>query len=226
MRRVARTLLRPIGSIDPNAVTFTGSLLNGVAAYLAFHERYFAACTVFLIGSIMDALDGAVAKVTGRVSAFGGFLDSTLDRVSEGLILGGLGLMFANTGDSLWPVASCYVAIACSYLTSYTRAKAESLGVQCKGGLVSRVERVVLLTAGLLFATWWPVAIEVAVHVLAVTAALTVVQRVIHVKRALPDGRKPRLERSTSRSKRNVQHHPRSEPEPAGPGPGVEAPRE
>jgi len=208
-RRVARTLLRPIGSINPNAVTFTGCLLNGVAAYLAFHEWFLAASITFLIGSLLDAMDGAIAKVTGRVSAFGGFLDSTLDRVSEGLVLGGLGLMFANRNEvDLWPVASCFAAIACSYLTSYTRAKAESLGVQCKGGLASRVERVTVLTAGLLFATWWPVAIEVAVHVLAVTAALTVIQRVVHVHRALPDGHKPRPDRPSRRSKRNVHPEP------------------
>lgn len=212
MRRVARTLLRPIGSINPNAVTFTGTLLNGVAAWLVFHEMFLAAFIVFIIGSLMDALDGAVAKVSGRVSAFGGFLDSTLDRVSEGLVLGGLGLLFAKQGN-LWAVASCFTALACSYLVSYTRAKAESLGVQCKGGLASRVERVVLLGAGFLFAIWWPVSIEVVTHVLAVTAALTVVQRVIHVHRALPGGRKPRPEqRSTSRSHRNVQ----PEPEPVG----------
>lgn len=221
MRRVARTLLRPIGSIDPNAVTFTGSLLNGVAAYLAFHEWFLAASIVFLIGSLMDALDGAVAKITGRMTAFGAFLDSTLDRVSEGLVLGGIGLMFANRGGdtNLWFVAACFVAIAASYLTSYTRAKAESMGVECKGGLASRVERVVVLTAGLLFATWWFVAIEIAVGVLAVTAALTVLQRVIHVKRALPDGRKPRRRRPNSRSNTNVQS---SEPEPEWGGPKVE----
>jgi CDP-diacylglycerol--glycerol-3-phosphate 3-phosphatidyltransferase len=212
MRRVARTLLRPIGSINPNAVTFTGTLLNGVAAWLVFHEWFLATFIVFVIGSLMDALDGAVAKVSGRVSAFGGFLDSTLDRVSEGLVLGGLGLLFASQGN-LWAVASCFVALACSYLVSYTRAKAESLGVQCKGGLASRVERVVLLAAGFLLATWWPVSIEVVIHVLAVTAALTVLQRVIPVHRALPGGHKPRRERSTSRSNRNVQ---RTEPEPVG----------
>lgn len=206
MRRVARTLLRPIGSVNPNAVTCIGSLLNGVAAYLAFHEMFLAASIVFLIGSLMDALDGAVAKVTGRVSAFGGFLDSVLDRVSEGLVLGGVGLMFADRSESLWPVAACFVAIAASYLTSYTRAKAEILGIECKGGLASRVERVVVLTAGLLFATWWFVAIEVAVGVLAVTAVLTVLQRVFHVKRALPDGHKPRRERPNSRRTEHVQH--------------------
>jgi hypothetical protein len=72
--------------------------------------------------------------------------------------------------------------------------------VQCKGGLASRVERVVVLTAGLFLATWWPVALDIAVHVLAVTAVLTVVQRVIHVHRALPDGRKPRAGRAPTRS--------------------------
>ena len=190
MRRVARTLLRPVGSIDPNAVTFAGCLLNGVAAYLVFHERFLAASIVFLVGSLLDSLDGAIAKVSGRVSAFGGFLDSTLDRVSEGLVLGGIGLMFARQ-DNLWAVAACYVAIACSYLVSYTRAKAEALGVQCKGGLASRVERVVLLSIGLFLATWWPLALEITAYVLAVTAALTVVQRVFHVKRALPDGPTP-----------------------------------
>ncbi len=210
MRRVARTLLRPIGSINPNAVTFTGTLLNGVAAWLVFHERFLAACVVFLIGSLMDALDGAIAKVTGRVSAFGGFLDSTLDRVSEGLVLGSIGLLFANPdgpwgGDQLWGVAACFVAIACSYLTSYTRAKAEALGVQCKGGLASRVERVVVLTLGLGLANWWADAIEYTVYVLAVTAALTVVQRVLHVHRALPNGHKPRRERSQRRRHSNVQ---------------------
>lgn len=200
-RRVARTLLRPIGSINPNAVTYLGTLLNGVAAVLAFHEQYLIASIVFLVGSLMDALDGAIAKVTGQVSAFGGFLDSTLDRVSEGLVVGGIGLMFANKGDHLWPVAACYVAIGASFLVSYTRAKAEALGVQAKGGLASRVERVVVITAGLLFSTWWSHAIEIAVYVLAVTAVLTVIQRVAHVHKALPGGHKPRRERSSRKSR-------------------------
>jgi len=203
-RRVARTLLRPIGNINPNAVTYLGTILNGVAAVLAFHESYLAASIVFLVGSLMDALDGAIAKVTGQVSAFGGFLDSTLDRVSEGLVVGGIGLMFANEGGHLWPVAACYVAIGASFLVSYTRAKAETLGVQAKGGLASRVERVVVITAGLLFSTWWSPAIEIAVYVLAVTAVLTVIQRVMHVKKALPGGHKPPRERSPRRSTTNV----------------------
>lgn len=182
-RRVARQVIRGSG-ISPNVVTVIGTLLNGVAAVLAFHELWLAAAIVFVMGSLMDAMDGAIAKVTERVSAFGGFLDSTLDRVSEGLVLGGLGLMF-STHDNLWALSACFVALACSYLVSYTRAKAESLGVSCKGGLASRVERVVLLTIGLLLAQFDPRAIEVIVFVLAITATLTVAQRVAHVRKAL-----------------------------------------
>lgn len=189
-RRVARTLLRG-AHVSPNAVTVTGTALNAVAAVLAFHHEFLAAAIVFLLGSLLDAMDGAIAKVTGRVTAFGGFLDSTLDRVSEGFVLGGLGLMYAADGN-LAAVAACFVAVASSYLVSYTRAKAESLGVACKGGLASRVERVALLAIGLLLAQWWPLALEIITYVLAVTAALTVLQRVAHVHRALPDGRKPR----------------------------------
>jgi len=191
MRRVARTLMRVTGTINPNAVTITGCLLSGVSGWLAYRELFLAAGLVFLLGSLLDSMDGAIAKVTGRVSAFGGFLDSTLDRVSEGLLLMGLGLMFADR-DATLPLAACFVALASSYLTSYTRAKAEALGVACKGGLASRVERVVLLSIGLLLATWWFMALEVIMYVLAATAALTVLQRVLHVHRALPDGRKPR----------------------------------
>lgn len=203
MRRVAKTLLRGfLRGLSPNHVTVAGALLCGVAAVLVFHELFLATAIVYLLGSALDAMDGAVAKVTGKVSAFGAFLDSTLDRVGEGLILGGLGLMFAKDGN-LWPLASCFVALACSYLVSYTRAKAESLGVACKGGLASRVERVVVLSTGLFLASLWFQAIEITVHLLAATAALTVIQRVLHVHRALPAGRKPRRPRR-SRARRST----------------------
>ncbi len=215
-RRVARALLRGfLKGLSPNAVTITGCLLCGVASVFVFREQFLVAAIVFLLGSVLDAMDGAVAKVTGKVSAFGAFLDSTLDRVGEGLMLGGLGLMFAKDGN-LWPLASCFVALACSYLVSYTRAKAEALGVACKGGLASRVERVVVLTAGLFFAHFWFVALEVTVHLLAVTAALTVVQRVLHVHRALPHGRKPRRRRRT-RARRPHEVQPEA---PTGGPPG------
>jgi CDP-diacylglycerol--glycerol-3-phosphate 3-phosphatidyltransferase len=219
-RRVARSVARKLlrGShLSPNVVTVTGTVLNAVAAVLVFHQEFLAAGIVFVLGSLLDAMDGAVAKVTGQVTAFGGFLDSTLDRVSEGLMLGGLGLMFSQQdgpwSDHMpWPLAACFVALASSYLVSYTRARAEALGVECKGGLASRTERIVVLAIGLFLATFWPSATEYAAYVLAVAAALTVLQRIAHVKRALPDGRKPRRERAPSH-KGASNDHLREQPE-------------
>ena len=207
-RRVARVFLRgAMAGLSPNVVTVSGCLLSGVAGVLAYREQFLAAAIVFLLGSLLDAMDGAVAKVTGKVTAFGAFLDSTLDRVAEGLMLGSIGLMFSQRGETL-AVASCFVALASSYLVSYTRAKAESLNVQCKGGLASRVERVVLLTAGLLLASFWLVALQVVVHALAIIAALTVLQRVLHVRKSLPDGRKPRRVRTRRRRKPRASDTP------------------
>lgn len=188
-RRFVRFALRG-ARISPNAVTVAGCLLNGVAAWLAWREQWLVAAVVFLVGSLLDALDGAVAKVTGKVSAFGAFLDSTLDRVSEGFMLLALGLVFARV-DHAGALAACFVALASSYLVSYTRAKAEALGVTCSGGIASRTERVVLLTIGLALAHWYERAIEIVVILLAVVAAATVLQRVLHVRRALRERTRP-----------------------------------
>ncbi len=205
-RRFVRFALR--GSrISPNAVTIAGCLLNGVAAWLAFREQWLLAAVVFLVGSLLDALDGAVAKVTGKVSAFGAFLDSTLDRVSEGFMLLALGLVFAQY-DHSWALAACFVALASSYLVSYTRAKAEALGVTCSGGIASRTERVVLLTIGLSLSHWFERAIEVVVVILAVVAAATVMQRVLHVRRALRDRPRPPRRRRRRRSRQSRQQPP------------------
>lgn len=188
-RRFARHIARSVFGwlhISPNVVTVGGTLLNAVAAWYLFNEHFITAAIIFLVGSLLDAMDGAIANVTGRVTRFGGFLDSTLDRVSEGFVLTGLGLMFATTSDDpLLPLGACFVALAGSYLVSYTRAKAEAIGVECKVGLASRAERVVVLTAGMLLAAAWPVALEVTAYVLAATATLTVVQRILHVARCL-----------------------------------------
>ncbi len=205
-RRLARRFVRGVlrgARISPNTVTVAGCLLNGVAAVIAYSEHWFIAAIVFLLGSLLDALDGAVAKVTGQVSAFGAFLDSTLDRVSEGFMLLALGLVFAGM-DHPWPLAACFVALASSYLVSYTRAKAEALGVECKGGLASRVERVVLLTIGLALSHWFERAIEVVIMLLAVLAAATVVQRVLHVRRALRD-REPPMGPTRKRRRRRAR---------------------
>lgn len=208
-RRAARSFVRTVlrgAHISPNTVTTTGCLLNAVAAVFVYQGKYLTAMIIFVIGSVLDALDGAVAKVTGQVSAFGAFLDSTLDRVSEGLMLGGMGLLFSRQGH-LIATGACFVALACSYLVSYTRARAESLGVQCKGGFASRTERVVLLALGLFLAgVWDEKALRITAYVLAVATAMTVLQRVANVHRALPGGRKPRPPRRAPRKPRKPKN--------------------
>ncbi len=176
---VRRALAR--SPITPNMVTVTGTALNAVAGALAYKHMFLAAAIVFVVGSLMDAVDGALAKVTNRISRFGAFLDSTLDRVSEGFMLTGLGLYFAEDGELLGTLA-CFISIAGSYLVSYTRARAESIGVECKVGMASRVERVVLVTAGLIVQLFVPGALLVVVCILAATASITVLQRVVHVR--------------------------------------------
>lgn len=186
-RRLARWFVRKLQRmpLSPNAITLSGTVLNGVAAWLVIEERFVLAAVVFIVGSILDALDGAVAVVMNKTSPFGSFLDSTMDRVSEGLMLGALGIMFAKD-DATAPLAACFIALAGSYLVSYTRAKAESIGVECKVGFASRFERIVVLSAGLLLTGFGlDRAIDIAAYVLAVTASLTVLQRVLHVRRQL-----------------------------------------
>ncbi len=194
--------------ISPNYLTVSGSLLNLVAAILIVSDHWFSAATIFLIGSLLDSLDGAVAKVTGKETKFGAFLDSTLDRVSEGFVIAALGIVFAHA-DNLIAVGACFVALASSYLVSYTRARAESLNVQCKGGLASRTERVFLITVGLLL-TGLGVehAIDVVIYMLASAAALTVIQRVVHVRKVLNERDRKRAEREKkygSRPRRRQQ---------------------
>jgi CDP-diacylglycerol--glycerol-3-phosphate 3-phosphatidyltransferase len=201
-RRFARWIVRlgRLKFVHPNVVTVTGTLGCIAASYLVYEEQWLAAGIVFLLGSLLDALDGAVAKVTGKVSAFGAFLDSTLDRVGEGFVLGALGLVFSDHSNSP-ALACCFVALAGSYLVSYTRAKAEALGVQCKGGIASRTERVFVLTTGLILSWYDMLAAEVAVYVLAAATTLTVLQRMWHVNRSLSQ-RPPRKRRSGRRRRR------------------------
>jgi CDP-diacylglycerol--glycerol-3-phosphate 3-phosphatidyltransferase len=207
-RRLARWFVRVIGlrHLSPNVVTVSGCIGCAIAAVLVWHEQWLAAALVFFLGSLLDALDGAVAKLSGKVSAFGAFLDSTLDRVGEGFVLGALGLVFARYEDPV-ALACCFVALAGSYLVSYTRAKAEALGVECKGGLASRFERVVVLTAGLTLSFFDMLAAEVAVYVLAVATTLTVLQRIWHVNRSLSQ-RPPRRRKRRRRRRSSAQDGP------------------
>ncbi len=164
--------------ITANQVTAVGFLLNVAAAVLIYQEQWIVAGVVFLVGSILDIFDGAIARSRGEAGPRGSFIDSTFDRIAEGAVLGSIALVFARDGETL-AQAAVFAALVGSFLTSYTRAKAESLGLDGTSGFMARAERVVLIGAALLFAPLG--ALPYAIELLAVLSAITVAQRVRHV---------------------------------------------
>ena len=177
--------------LTPNVLTAAGVMLCALAAVLVYFEKddallfYWLAAVVFVAGSVLDILDGALARVGGKQTPFGAFIDSTTDRVSEGFVLGAIALVFARQGNSV-ALASTFAAVGGSFLVSYTRARAEALGLRGDVGIGSRAERVVVITAGLVLAPWG--ALQWAIYVLAATAWVTVVQRIVHVRKQLISG--------------------------------------
>jgi CDP-diacylglycerol---glycerol-3-phosphate 3-phosphatidyltransferase len=174
--------------LTPNAISMTGFVLNVVAAVLVWQRYFFLAGIAFIVGSIMDTLDGRYSRMSGKGTPFGAFLDSTLDRLEEGIVLTAVAAYFAQRQNHL-AVAAVVVAVLGSLMVSYTRARAEALGVACKVGLATRPVRVVILSAGLLFAKGASLGdfelLEPAVYVLAALAAFTTLQRILHVRREL-----------------------------------------
>jgi len=174
--------------LTPNAISMSGLLLNVLAAVLVTQRYFFLAGLAFVIGSIMDTLDGRYSRMSGKGTAFGAFLDSTLDRVEEGIVLTTVAAYFSSRGMD-FAVAACVVAVLGSLMVSYTRARAEALGVECKVGLATRPVRVVILSFGLVFAKGASMfdadLLAPAVYVLAVLTVVTVFQRVFHVRKAL-----------------------------------------
>ena len=168
--------------LTPNAISMTGLILNLLAAVLVTQDLFVLAGLSFVVGSVMDTLDGRYSRMSGKGSPFGAFLDSTLDRMEEGVVLAAVASHFAQEGDSL-AVAAVVIAVLGSLMVSYTRARAEALGVECKVGLATRPVRVVIISIGLLFAGLG--LLEVAIYTLAVLTVVTTVQRILHVRRAL-----------------------------------------
>jgi CDP-diacylglycerol--glycerol-3-phosphate 3-phosphatidyltransferase len=177
--------------VTPNALTASGVTLCLAAAVLVpFESRntvlfYWVGASVFVVGSLLDILDGALARAGGRSTAFGAFFDSTTDRVGEGAMLAAIGLVFARAGNDVAVLFTIF-GVAGSFLVPYVRAKAEALGLRGDVGLGSRAERVVVITAGLVFAPWG--GLQWAIYVLAATSWLTVAQRILHVRKQLIDG--------------------------------------
>ena len=169
--------------LTPNAISLTGFVLCLVAAVLVWQDHLVLGGFAFIVGSVCDALDGRYARASGKGTSFGAFLDSTLDRMEEGFVLTAVASNFSQAGDDL-AVAAVVVAVLASLMVSYTRARAEALGVECKVGIADRAVRVVILSAGLVLGGIGDV-LEIAVYVLAVLALFTVGQRIWHVRAEL-----------------------------------------
>jgi CDP-diacylglycerol--glycerol-3-phosphate 3-phosphatidyltransferase len=181
--RLERLRERLISSrLTPNMISLTGFVLNVVAAALVWQTQYFWGGVAFIVGSIMDTLDGGYSRMSGKGTPFGAFLDSTLDRIVEGIVLTAVAATFAQAKDEL-AVAAVVVAVMSSLVVSYTRARAEALGVECKVGIADRLVRVIILSVGLVFHDLG--ALEPAVYVLAALSSITVMQRILHVRREL-----------------------------------------
>ncbi len=174
--------------LTPNAISLTGFALNLAAAALVVGRMFFLAGIAFIIGSVMDTLDGRYSRMSGKGTPFGAFLDSTLDRCEEGIVLTAVAAYFASRHNQV-AVAAVVVAVLGSLMVSYTRARAEALGVACKVGLATRPVRVVILSIGLVFAKGASIGnfelLAPAVYVLAVLTAFTTMQRILYVRKQL-----------------------------------------
>jgi CDP-diacylglycerol--glycerol-3-phosphate 3-phosphatidyltransferase len=176
-------------NLTPDALTISGVALCIAGAVAVFFEYagwafYWIGAALFVAGSILDILDGALARTRDAGSPFGAFLDSTVDRVGEGFMLGAIGLVFMRLGQ-MWAVALAFAAVAGSFLVSYARARAEALGLRGDVGLGSRAERVVVITTGLFLAPFHELILPSTIALLTATAWVTVVQRILFVRKQL-----------------------------------------
>ena len=174
--------------LTPNAISLTGFVLNVVAAVLVWQRYFFLAGIAFIVGSTMDMLDGRYSRMSGKGTPFGAFLDSTLDRMEEGIVLTAVAAYFAARGDEL-TVAATVAAVLFSLMVSYTRARAEALGLSGKAGIASRPVRVVILSVGLVFAKGASLGdfelLAPAIYVLAALTLFTTFERIFHVRSQL-----------------------------------------
>ena len=175
--------------VTPDALTISGVALCIAGSVAVFFEYagwgfYWLGAVLFVVGSVLDVLDGALARSRGIGSPFGAFLDSTVDRVGEGFMIGAIGLVLMRH-DQMWGVGLAFAAVAGSFLVSYARARAEALGLRGDVGLGSRAERVVVITAGLVLAPLHELILPATMALLAATAWVTVVQRILFVRKQL-----------------------------------------
>lgn len=177
LQRIGLVLART--RLSPNVFTVLGLLLNLVVAAVIASGNLVAGGILALAAGAFDMLDGAVARVTNRVTRFGGFFDSTLDRYSEAVVYGGVLVYLLRSDAATVPIVLVYVTVVGSIMVSYARARAEAAGIKAEVGLFARPERVILLAAFLIASrpVW-------ALWILAILTNLTTLQRILHVWQA------------------------------------------
>ncbi len=191
-RAVADYVERPVArlfsrlGLTPNVVTFIGLAIAGAGAYVIAMGNWWAGGLIVLFAGIFDLFDGALARATGKASDFGALLDSTIDRVSEAVVLLGLLAYYLIADHDLGSVL-VYVALVGSIMVSYMRARSEGLGIDCKVGVMTRPERVAAVGIGLIVGHWVPVVVLVVLGVIGVLTTVTAIHRLIHTSRMIAD---------------------------------------
>ena len=191
VKEAGRAVLAPIVRLavalhlTPNTITVLGFLVVAGAAVVVGTGNLLVGALILTAGSLLDAVDGALARATGAGSRFGSFLDSTLDRAAEAVLYGGIVAYYLlHSSQPTGPVLLALLALAGSFMVSYTRARAESIGLAASIGLAPRMERLVLTFAGIgLAGLGFGIALIIALALVAVLSVATTVQRIWHVHR-------------------------------------------
>ncbi len=195
VKDAARGILRPVVRaaialhVTPNMVTVIGFLVVVVAALVVGMGGLLAGAAIVTAGSLLDAVDGALARAMGGGTPFGSFLDSTLDRAAEAILYAGIAAYYLGGDAPTWPVIAAFGALAGSFLVSYTRARAEGIGLTAAIGLAPRAERIVLIVAGLALAGLGAgVALIAILWIIGILTVATTLQRIWHVWRLTSNG--------------------------------------
>lgn len=211
VKEAGRAILAPIVRlamvlhVTPNTITVIGLLIVTAAAVLVASGQLLLGAVVVIAGSALDAVDGALARANGGGTAFGSFLDSTLDRAGEAILYTGVaGYFLLFSDDPTWPVLATIVALGASFMVSYSRARAEGIGLTAAVGLAPRTERVVLIVAGIALAgLGYGIGLIGAIIIITVLTVATVIQRIWHV-RTLAERQAPASVNAEDTSKENA----------------------